>query len=92
MSHKNVVEPVDSTSGSKKKKKKKKTTTTTTTTTTKKKKKSRQQTKTERRPSTCVGIDPHKKTLQVEVQDSRGNVMYNKKIGNTALSIRREFA
>ena len=76
MSHKNVVEPVDSTSGSKKKKKKK----------------SRQQTKTERRPSTCVGIDPHKKTLQVEVQDSRGNVMYNKKIGNTALSIRREFA
>ena len=85
MSHKNVVEPVDSTSGSKKKKKKKTTTTTT-------KKKSRQQTKTERRPSTCVGIDPHKKTLQVEVQDSRGNVMYNKKIGNTALSIRREFA
>ena len=56
------------------------------------KKKPRQQTKTKRRPSTYVGIDLHKKTLQIEVQDSQGNVMYNKKIRNTALSIRREFA
>ena len=56
------------------------------------KKKSRQQTKTKHRPSTYVGIDLHKKTLQIEVQDSQGNVMYNKKIRNTALSIRREFA
>ena len=55
------------------------------------KKKSRQQTKTKHRPSTYVGIDLHKKTLQIEVQDSQGNVMYNKKIRNTALSIRREF-
>ena len=56
------------------------------------KKKPRQQTKTKRRPSTYVGIDLHKKTLQVEVQDSKGNVLSNKKIRNTAMSIRREFA
>ena len=56
------------------------------------KKKPRQQTKTKRRSFTYVGIDLHKKTLQIEVQDSQGNVMYNKKIRNTALSIRREFA
>ena len=55
-------------------------------------KKPRQQTKTKHRPSTYVGIDLHKKTLQIEVQDFQGNVMYNKKIRNTALSIRREFA
>ena len=56
------------------------------------KKKPRQQTKTKRRPSAYVEIDLHKKTLQIEVQDSQENVMYNKKIRNTALSIRREFA
>ena len=56
------------------------------------KKKPRLQTKTKRMPSAYVGIDLHKKTLQIEVQDSQGNVMYNKKIKNTALSIRREFA
>ena len=56
------------------------------------KRKPRQQTKTRRRPSTYVGIDLHKKTLQVEVQDSQGSVMHNKKIKNTVMSIRREFA
>ena len=55
------------------------------------KKKPRQQAKTRRRPSAYVGIDLHKKTLQVEVQDSKGNVMHNKKIRNTVMSIRREF-
>ena len=55
------------------------------------KKKPRQQTKTRRRPSAYVGIDLHKKILQVEVQDSPGNVMHNKKIRNTVMFIRREF-
>ena len=55
-------------------------------------KKPRQQAKTRRRPSAYVWINLHKKTLQVEVQDSRGNVMHNKKIRNTVMSIRREFA
>ena len=40
-------------------------------------KKPRQQAKTERRPSAYAGIDLHKKTLQIEVQDSQGNVMYS---------------
>ena len=56
------------------------------------KKKPRRQTKTRRRPSAYVGIDLHKKTLQVEVQDSRGNVMYDRKIRNAVMPIRREFA
>ena len=33
------------------------------------------QTRIKRRPSAYVGIDLHKKTLQVEVQDSKGNVV-----------------
>ena len=37
------------------------------------KKKSRRQTKTKHRPSAYVGIDLHKNTLQIEVQDSHGN-------------------
>ena len=56
------------------------------------KRKPRQQTKTRRRPSAYVGIDLHKKTLQVEIQDFQGNVISNKKIRNTVMSIRREFA
>ena len=55
-------------------------------------KKPRKQTRTARRPSAYVGIDLHKKTLQVEVQDPKGNVLSNKKIRNTVMSIRREFA
>ena len=56
------------------------------------KKKPRQQTKTKCRQFTYVGIDLHKKILQVEVQNSKGNVLSNKKIMNTVMSIRREFA
>ena len=47
--------------------------------------------RTKRRPSTYVGIDLHKKTLQVEIQDSKGSVISNRKIKNTPLPIRKKF-
>ena len=39
-----------------------------------------------------VGIDLHRKTLQVEVQDPHGNVVSNRKVQNTPAAICREFA
>ena len=42
-------------------------------------------------PPAYVGIDLHKKTLQVEVQDPGGNVVSNRKVQNTLAAIRREF-
>ena len=46
----------------------------------------------DKRPPAYVGIDLHKKTLQVEVQDPDGNVVSNRKVQNTSAAIRREFA
>ena len=46
----------------------------------------------DKRPPAYVGIDLHKKTLQVEVQDPDGNVVSNRKVQNTSPAIRREFA
>ena len=46
----------------------------------------------DKRPPAYVGIDLHKKTLQVEVQDPDGNVVSNCKVQNTSAAIRREFA
>ena len=46
----------------------------------------------DKRPPAYVGIDLHKKTLQVEVQDPDGNVVSNRKVQNTPAAIRREFA
>ena len=46
----------------------------------------------DKRPPAYVEIDLHKKTLQVEVQDSDGNVISNSKVQNTPATIRRAFA
>ena len=46
----------------------------------------------DKRPPAYVGIDLHKKTLQVEVQDPDGNVVSNRKVQNTPATIRRAFA
>ena len=46
----------------------------------------------DKRPPAYVGIDLHKKTLQVEVQDPDGVVVSNRKVQNTPTAIRREFA
>ena len=45
-----------------------------------------------KRPPAYVGIDLHKKTLQVEVQNPDGNVVSNHKVKNTPQEIRWAFA
>ena len=42
----------------------------------------------DKRPPAYVGIDLHKKTLQIEVQDPDGNVVSNRKVQNTPATIR----
>ena len=46
----------------------------------------------DKRPPAYVGIDLHKKTLQIEIQDPDGNVVSNSKVQNTPATIRRAFA
>ncbi len=46
----------------------------------------------DKRPPAYVGIDLHKKTLQIEIQDPDGNVISNSKVQNTPATIRRAFA
>ena len=45
----------------------------------------------ESRPPAYVGIDLHKKTLQIEIQDPDGNVISNGKVQNTPAAISRAF-
>ena len=57
------------------------------------KKKPRQQTETRHRPSACVGIDLHKKTpYKLRSKTHKETSCPTKKIRNTVISIRREFA